>query len=201
MAITGHPPATSYSLRRMASTSKPAVRMSAADRREAVLAAAMEEFAVSGLHGASGEAIATRAGISQPYLFRLFGTKRELFLAVVDLAFERVRVALAEAAESSAPERILPAMSDALDSVLADGQGFLLMLQLYAACGDDEVRFAVRRHFAGCYRYVERASGADPDDVRDLFAHTTLRAVGAAMRLSELPAREAWARRLLGDTR
>jgi AcrR family transcriptional regulator len=175
--------------------------MSAADRREAVLAAAMEEFALSGLHGASGEAIAARAGISQPYLFRLFGTKRELFLAVVDAAFERVRGALAEAAETSAPEAVLPAMTDALERALAERQGFLLMLQLYAACGDDEVRFAVRRHFADCYQYVERASGADPAEVHGFFADATLRAVGAAMRLSELPASETWARRLLAATR
>jgi AcrR family transcriptional regulator len=175
--------------------------MTAAERRESVLASAMEEFAVSGLHGASGEAIAARAGISQPYLFRLFGTKRELFLAVVDRAFEQVLEALTEAAEGSAPEHVLGEMSDALDAVLADHQGFLLQMQLYAACGDDEVRFAVRRHFAECYRLVERASGADPDDVRAFFANAMLRSVAAAMRLSELPGKEAWARRLLGSTR
>ncbi len=199
-ASAGGPGPPSYSLTRMASTSKPA-RMTAAQRREAVLAAAMEEFALSGLHGASGEAIAARAGISQPYLFRLFGTKRELFLAVVDRAFGRVREALAKAAENAAPERVLPTMSAALDGTLAERQGFLLLMQLYAACGDDEVRFAVRRHFADCYRYVEGASGADPADVRDFFADATLRAAAAAMRLSELPAREAWARRALGGTR
>jgi AcrR family transcriptional regulator len=175
--------------------------MSAAERREAVLMSAMEEFAVSGLYGASGEAIAARAGISQPYLFRLFGTKRELFLAVVDRAFDLVLKALTEAAERGAAEDVLAAMSGALDAALADNQGFLLQMQLYAACGDDEVRFAVRRRFAECYRYVERASGADPDEVRTFFAHATLRAVAAAMHLSELPGNETWARRLLGGTR
>jgi AcrR family transcriptional regulator len=175
--------------------------MTAAERREAVLVSAMEEFALSGLHGASGEAIAARAGISQPYLFRLFGTKRELFLAVVDRAFDRMLEALVEAAEHSAPERVLAAMSSALDAALADGQGFLLQMQLYAACGDDEVRFVVRRRFAECYRYVERASGAEPDEVRAFFADAMLRAVAATMRLSELPGKEAWARRLLGGRR
>ena len=62
----------------MATTTK---RKSAEERREAVLDAALVEFAEHGLHGGSTEAIAAKAGISQPYVFRLFGTKKELFTA------------------------------------------------------------------------------------------------------------------------
>ena len=58
-------------------------RHSAAERREDVLDAAMIEFAEHGYEGTSTEDIARRAGISQPYLFRLFGTKKELFKASV----------------------------------------------------------------------------------------------------------------------
>ncbi len=50
-------------------------RQTADERRTAVLAAAISEFALNGFAGTSTEAIAARAGISQPYLFRLFGTK------------------------------------------------------------------------------------------------------------------------------
>ena len=56
-------------------------RQTADERREAVLQAATREFARKGLHGASTDEIARAAGISQPYLFRLFGTKKELYLA------------------------------------------------------------------------------------------------------------------------
>jgi AcrR family transcriptional regulator len=175
--------------------------MSADERRELVLDAAMREFAVSGLHGTSAEAIAARAGISQPYLFRLFGTKRELFIAVVNRAFDQILAALTEAAERSGSEAPLGSLSDAFEGALAEHGGDLLQMQLYAACGDDEVRFAVRRRFAECYRYVERVSGATPAEVRSVFAEGVLRSVAAAMRLSELPSREAWARRLLGGSR
>jgi hypothetical protein len=51
-------------------------------RRDEVLDAALEVFAELGLHHASTEDIARRAGISQPYVFRLFATKKELFSAV-----------------------------------------------------------------------------------------------------------------------
>src|SRR5918912_4628435 len=61
-----------------------ATRQRAEERREAVLDAAQAEFAARGLHGASTEAIAKTAGISQPYVFRLFGTKKKLFMASVE---------------------------------------------------------------------------------------------------------------------
>jgi AcrR family transcriptional regulator len=172
--------------------------MTADERRELVLEAAVREFALHGLHGTSAEAVAARAGISQPYLFRLFGTKRELFLAVVDAGFDWVLASIQPAAENSAPEAVLRSMSDAMVRALEGGEGFLLQMQFYAACGDDEVRFAVRRRFAELYQYVERVSGASPEEVRAFFADGMLRSVAAAMRLSELPSREAWARRLLG---
>ena len=77
----------------MSSTATTRKRLTAGERREAVLEAAMAEFAHGGLHGTSTEAIAARAGISQPYLFKLFGTKKELFLGTISLGFRRTREA------------------------------------------------------------------------------------------------------------
>ena len=54
-------------------TTRP-TRMTADERRDAIVAAGVEEFAAGGLVGASTEAIAKRAGVSQPYVFQLFGT-------------------------------------------------------------------------------------------------------------------------------
>src|SRR5947207_11739509 len=107
-------------------------RMSAAERREEILEAAMADFAVAGLHGTSAEAIAARAGISQPYLFRLFGTKRELFIAVVNRAFDRVLAALTEAAEGSGSDAVLASLGRAFQSALAERGGELLQMQLSA---------------------------------------------------------------------
>ena len=66
-------------------------RMTASHRREMVLQAALIEFATRGLDGSSTQDIAQRAGISQPYLFRLFPTKKALFLALVERCFQRVQ--------------------------------------------------------------------------------------------------------------
>src|SRR5215471_18002608 len=89
----------------MVETAATPTRLSKEERREAILDAAMEEFAKGGMDGTPVEAIAKRVGVSQPYLFQLFGTKKDLFIATVRRAFERIlgtfRKAAAEASEDA----------------------------------------------------------------------------------------------------
>src|SRR5947208_14877073 len=93
-------------------------RKSAAERREEIVSVAVQHFALGGYHGTSTETIAREAGISQPYLFRLFRTKRELFLACLDRADARVEETFrAAAAEAPAGEK-LTAMGEAYVSKL-----------------------------------------------------------------------------------
>src|ERR671938_1028191 len=88
-------------------------RKTAEERRQAVLDAAMVEFADKGLDGASTDAIARRAGISQPYLFRLFGTKKELFIASVERCFAETLAMFREAAEGKRGQEALDAIGAA----------------------------------------------------------------------------------------
>ena len=84
-------------------------RMSGPERRSQVLGIAADEFADHGLHGASIEAIAREAGITQAYVFRMFGTKKALFVELVGAAFDRFSDGMSQAAEGSArPERAGP---------------------------------------------------------------------------------------------
>src|SRR4029450_9566016 len=68
-----------------------ASRGDAATRREDVLDAAVAEFAEHGFHGASTPAIARRAGISQPYIYALFASKKVLFAAAHTRVVDRIR--------------------------------------------------------------------------------------------------------------
>jgi len=104
------------------------MRMGASQRREQVLAVAEEEFAATGLHGTSAETIARRAGISQAYVFRIFGTKKQLFVEVVDGAFERMSVAMLAAAGGLSGIEALAAMGQEYDAMLADRTTLLLQL-------------------------------------------------------------------------
>src|SRR5215207_2360571 len=92
---------------------EPRVRKSAEERREEILEVAVRHFAFGGLHGTSTEAIAREAGISQPYLFRLFRTKRELFLACVDRSNERILAVFRRVAAEAAPDERLHLMGKA----------------------------------------------------------------------------------------
>ncbi|MBX6372593.1 MAG: TetR/AcrR family transcriptional regulator, partial [Acidothermus sp.] len=139
-----------------------ATRMSAEERREQVLVAAVAEFAKRGLAGTSTEAIAARAGISQPYLFRLFGSKRELFLATVRRCFENVAAAFAAAAEGRTGDDALAAIGASYEKLIADRENLLVQLHMYAACDDPVVRDCVREGFRRLYRQVEEISGVPP---------------------------------------
>src|SRR5437870_11064570 len=107
------------------------------ERREEILDAALEEFAARGLHGASTEDIARRAGISQPYIFRLFGTKKELFKATVSRCFRETLEIFQRAAEGKRGEEALKAMGDAyIEKLLGDRTRLRAQMQAYAACND-----------------------------------------------------------------
>jgi AcrR family transcriptional regulator len=171
-------------------------RQTAEERREAVLAAALAAFAHGGLHGTSTEDIARAAGISQPYLFRLFGTKKKLFVATVERCMEDTLELFRAAAGELRGADALEAMGRAYGAmVLGDRTRLLAQLQAYAACEEPEVREAVRSGFGSLHLFVETVSGLDQERVAEWFAKGMLLNVVAAMDLSE--SRDPWARRLL----
>jgi AcrR family transcriptional regulator len=165
-------------------------RQSADERRAAIVTAGVDEFAARGLAGASTDAIARRAGVSQPYVFQLFGTKKDLFIAVLRHGFERTRIAFEDAADRfERGDRFgvdcdspLGAMGQAYIQLLADRTLLLVQLQAYAACSDSDVRAAVGEEFGRLHRYVADRSGASAGDVHAFFAEGMLLNVGAAIR-------------------
>jgi AcrR family transcriptional regulator len=163
-------------------------------RREEILDAALEVFAEHGLHGASTEEIARRAGISQPYVFRLFGTKKELYLAVVARCFRQTLELMQRAAEGKRGEEALHAIGEAYKQVLESDRVYLrAQMQAYAASEDADVAAIVRNGFGDLVAYVQRVSGLDVAHISRFFANGMLMNVLASMRAPE----EAWGRDLL----
>jgi AcrR family transcriptional regulator len=172
-----------------------AVRMSAEERREAILRAATQEFASTGYHGTSTETIAERAGISQPYLFRLFGTKKELYVASVRRCFREALETFQRAAEGKRGEEALEAMAEAYQALLSDRSRLLAQMQAYASCDDPEIRRVVREGFGDIVTWTERVSGLPPAEISGFVAMGMLMNVIASMDL--LNSDEPWAARLL----
>jgi AcrR family transcriptional regulator len=176
-----------------------ATRQTAQDRRETVLRVARDAFARRGLHGTSTEEIAEAAGISQPYLFRLFGTKKNLFIATLERCLAETLELFRAAAGDARGEDALQAMGEAyLRMLLEDRTRLLLQLQGYASSDDAEVREAMRTGFGTLHLFVETVSGMPPEVVSQWFSKGMLLNVVAA--IDVLDSRDPWARRLVDGT-
>jgi AcrR family transcriptional regulator len=172
------------------------MRRSAEERREEIVEVALRHFAEGGYHGTSTEAIAREAGISQPYLFRLFRTKRELFLACGERCNAQVAAVFAEA-QPGPGETPLQAMGRAyVERLLPDRHALLFQLQGYAAAGEPEIQAAMRRGFGELVRTVAELAGLPEAEMWPFFADGMLLNVVAALDLADAP----WVReRLEGE--
>jgi AcrR family transcriptional regulator len=179
----------------------PKARLSAGERREQIIEIALPEFAATGYFGTSTETIARRADISHAYLFRLFGTKKDLFLACASRTCERAIATFRAAAERwhehHAEPTVLAAMGAAYRQMLEDRELLQLQMQVWAACSDPDIRAVARRHYGEVVEEVERLSGAGAEELRAFMARGMLLNVAAAMSLDELAGREGWASHLL----
>ena len=177
-----------------------AERKSATERRDEILDAALVEFAAHGLEGGSTEAIARAVGISQPYVFRLFGTKKHLFMATMERCMRGTLEMFHAASAGLQGEPALKAIGHAYSERLANDPSYLRsQMQAYAACDDPEIREVVRRGYGELVAYVERVSEAPPDRIARFFAKGMLLNVMASMDL--LQAEEGWAQRLVDGCR
>jgi AcrR family transcriptional regulator len=174
-------------------------RLSAAERKDEILDAAMVEFAERGLHGTSTEDIARRAGISQPYLFRLFHTKKELYKASVRRCMTATLEVMQTAAAGHTGQDALHAIGDAYIERLRDPLYLRAQMQAYAACDDPEIREIVRQGYGALVDFAGRISGAAPSELSAFFAQGMLLNVLASMQV--LDASEPWAEMLLEGCR
>jgi AcrR family transcriptional regulator len=172
------------------------VRKSREVRREEILEAALVEFAELGLHGTSSEDIAHRAGISQPYVFRLFATKKELFKAVVARCFGETLGVFQRAAEGKRGREALDAIGEMYaDRLWKDPTRLQLQMQAFAACGDSEILEVVRKGVGDLVAYVERVGGLTDEETSRFFGVGMLMNLLAALHLMQ--GVEPWADRLV----
>jgi AcrR family transcriptional regulator len=164
--------------------------MTAKDRREQVLGAAMAVFARDGYEGTSTEDVARAAEVSQPYLFRIFATKKALFIELVERGFARVSLAFGEAAEGLTGQAALDAMGLAYGQLLVDRDLLQLQMHAYAASQDPEIGAATRRCFRDLWEHVAALSGVSSGVLTDFFAHGMLLNVIAALDATDIG--ESW---------
>jgi AcrR family transcriptional regulator len=173
------------------------VRMSAEERRESVIRAAMSEFSRGGYYGTSTEAIAKRVGVSQPYLFRLFPGKKAIFLAASQRCLQETRQVFMEASEGLHGEEALHAMADAYTRLIAEQPEKLQMqLQTYVAvsaaeaAGDHEFGEMVRKGWMEIFDAVHVPLGGDVNETTTFMAYGML--VNALSGMGFPPEHRVW---------
>jgi AcrR family transcriptional regulator len=181
-AATTHPPATG------------ARRMTAAQRRETVIHAAVIEFAEAGFFGTSTEAIAARAGISQPYIFRLFGSKQKLFLLTAQRCFHRILETFQAAAATSQGDPF-EAMGEAYMKLLSDRRLLMVWMHAFAACSDPEIQAAMAAGFREMYEFLEGLPSATPEKVSQFMYCGMFLNVAAVTDMRLAMTEEEWSRR------
>jgi AcrR family transcriptional regulator len=186
----------------------PRQRVPASERRDALIDAAVHEFAHGGLHGTPVDRIARRVGVAQPYVFSLFGSKKELFLAAVERGFERVADAFMRAASAFDPAEfedgadVLHAMGHSYVELLRSDRDYLMLQhQSFAACDDEEIRDRVRSLYARLVAHVERLAGdqVSPERIDEFFRYGMWMNVAAALGVEDLSAGCEWVRAEQGE--
>ena len=178
----------------MGTASEPRKRKSADVRRTEIVAAAIEHFGLGGYTATSTEPIAKDAGISQPYLFRLFKTKRELFLACHEVIHQRVLDTFRSAAEGIPREERMEAMGKAYLQLLEDRTLLRFEMQSYAAASaDPDIQAQVRARYGAVIQEVRRLTGAESHQLWAFFGSGMLLNVIAALDMPTVAGIDEWA--------
>ena len=172
-------------------------RLTAEERQEQLISAAVTAFSENGYAGTTTDQVARLAGVSQPYVIRLFRTKQELFIAAVQRAAGAIEATWRAAAER---EPTLASLGTAYNALLDQPELITMLLHGFAASGDPAIGDPVRACFGNLYDVVRDLTGATNEEARDFFAFGMLLTCLGAMRVigpAAVPV-QPWAADLLG---
>jgi AcrR family transcriptional regulator len=151
--------------------------MPAEERRALILEAATRAFAAGGYAGTSTDAVAKEAGVSQPYVVRMFGTKLELFLAVYTRTCAQIEEAFRAVIEAGPfdPDREEDKhrLAHAYTELLADSDFLHVLMHGFSAGGVPEIGAAAREGMARIFATL-RDGGMSEEQARDFIAHGML---------------------------
>lgn len=140
-------------------------------RREQILAAAMRVFAAGGYAGTTTDQVAQAAGVSQPYVVRLFGSKEQLFRA----AFEEVSGGILDVFEAVEPgPDAKHRMAAAYERLMTDPDRLRVLLHGFVLGTDPVVGARAREVLGRAYELYRSRTGGTEVEARDFVAHGML---------------------------
>lgn len=157
-------------------------RMSGSERREQILAAAVRVFAEGG-YAATTDLVARAAGVSQPYVVRLFGSKQRLFAEVYASAAARI-VAAFEAVPPG-PDASEQMGQTYIRLMMADQNLLMVLMHGFVAGADETIGSIARRTLGDVFRIYRDRTGGSEDEARAFVGHGMLINVLMATRAPE----------------
>jgi AcrR family transcriptional regulator len=173
-------------------TAAAAPRLTAEERRQEIIRVAVKEFGRTGLHGTSTETIAHEVGVSQPYIFRLFGTKKELFMEAVRWGFDHTIARFQEVADQATDSHdALKRMGDAYVELIRDRRYLGIQLQAYAATDDPDIQAVVEGCFGRLVSEIVQHADLSPQQLTFFLGRGMLLNVASSMGV--LQSQDGWA--------
>lgn len=141
--------------------------MSREERREQILAAATKAFAEHGFAGTTTDQVAQAAGVSQPYVVRLFGTKRSLFQAVL----ERTCGGIVAAFEQVPPgPDARHELGERYVELVHDRDVLRVLMHGFMAGSDPELGALARHTLVRTFELYQELTGEGADEARNFVA-------------------------------
>lgn len=158
--------------------------MKSEDRRELILEAATAVFGEHGYEGATTDAVAKAAGVSQPYVVRMFGSKEQLFLEVLQRALDRLMTAF-RAALPGDREGLAHRLALAYTDLLTDRGVLLSLMHSFILGSDPVIGKAARKGFLEVYALLRHEAGLSAEEVQQFLANGMLLNTMVAIRMSD----------------
>src|SRR5690242_5158151 len=195
-------------------TSAISERIPSAERREQILGAASLVFGERGYFGATTDQIAKAAGISQPYVVRMFGSKENLFVEVLQRALDKLMVSFqstidgwkadgSPAGEDGAVgehHEIGRRLGLAYVNLIEDRGILLSLMQAFGMGQDPTIGAKARDGFLAIYRLLRDEADFTPEQVRSFLAEGMLLNTLLGLRLPDEYGRDEAATELLECT-
>ncbi|GIF49573.1 TetR family transcriptional regulator [Asanoa ferruginea] len=175
-------------------------RLTAAERSVQLIDAAIIAFAKGGYAGTSTDDIARLAEVSQPYVIRLFGSKKALFITVIEHVSGRIQEAFREAAPASGAQ--LADLANGFDKLLAERYLLPVLLHGFAAANaDEEIGRTARGCYGNIYTLVRGLTGVTDGEARDFMSTGMLLTVLASMKVigPDPVAQDPWMTEMIGS--
>jgi TetR/AcrR family transcriptional regulator len=183
---------SSVTITRPDTAAEPATRMRSEDRRELILAAATSVFAERGYVGTTTDAVAKAAGVSQPYVVRMFGTKESLFLEVLDRALTKLMATFHAALHddsplrADAPDTVGARIGRAYADMLSDRGLLLSLMQSFLLGADPVIGPVAREGFIRVYKFLREEAGMSSEEADGFLAHGMMMNTMVGLRMAEL---------------